>query len=220
MVVVTTVGITGAGGGGGGAGCAAGATAGTGVTIGVIVEDTTGAIVAIEVLCEMIALVEVEVVSVVVVAVLGAIVVVIVVFGGRIGVKDEIGWVEIGWVMVISGGGTMFIGCWGCWSCMCSEGLVWTTMPPDEVVIMEVLTFWRACVPPTIMMDWPAAFLPWWKTGMEVGTSGGGTGVLDRLLIVGSILVTLMDCWVGTSDGMGMLVGPLVSVMLLLFRMI
>lgn len=41
--------------------------------------------------------------------------------------------------MVISGGGTMFIGCWGCWSWMCSEGLVWTTMPPEDVVIMEVL---------------------------------------------------------------------------------
>lgn len=102
---------------------------------------------------------------------------------------------------------------------MCRDGLVWTTMPPEVVVIMEVLTFWRACVLPTIMMDWPAAFLPWWKTGMEVGTSGGGTGVLDRL-IVGSILVTLIDCCVGTNDGIGMLVGPLVSVMLLLFRMI
>lgn len=58
---------------------------------------------------------------------------------------------------------------------------------------MEVLTFCKVCEPPTIMIDWPAAFLPWWNTGIEVGTNGGGTGVLDRL-IVGSILVTLMDC--------------------------
>lgn len=58
-------------------------------------------------------------------------------------------------------------------------------------------------MPLTIIMDWPVSFLLWWKTGREVGTRGGGTEVLDQLLIKGSILATLMDCWVGRAMAWG-----------------
>lgn len=62
----------------------------------------------------------------------------------------------------------MFIGCWGCCSCRCSDGLACTMIPPaeDESVGAFPVTFFGialvriAWFPLTITIDGPEKFFP------------------------------------------------------------